>query len=163
MKYSFTFAEWKNSGSMIRASVYCAAHKRAPWVIMCPGFTSHRIGPKYFYVSIARHLAANGINQDGYYEFGPHEMKIDFLNEFKKCRPVSALSNGFKGKMLLLQGDKDDQITVKESKAYVVTARKSGIPSTYRIVKNGDHRFSSVQSRAFIQQTIVPWIKENII
>jgi fermentation-respiration switch protein FrsA (DUF1100 family) len=256
MKYSFKFAQWKNSGTMIRASVYHAQNKRAVWVILCPGFTSHRIGPKYFYVSIARYLASNGIsalsfdfsgtgesdglfsditisslcsdlisacnfvkdrykasklvalghsfggtiavltapqipidglilispladtakhargqehivkhgiNQDGYYEFGPHEMKIDFLNEFKKCNPVSALSSGFRGKLLLLQGDKDEQIKARESKAYAVMAGKTGIPCTHHIVKNGDHRFSSVQSRAFIQQSIVTWIKENII
>lgn len=255
MNYSFTFAKWKNSGSVIRASVYRAKGKSTPWVILCPGFTSHRIGPKYFYVSIARHLASNGIsaiafdfrgtgesdglfsditvssfcsdlvstvrfikkshnpqkiialghsfggtvaalasgkaafdglilispladvakhagnhehivkrgiNSEGYYEFGPHEMKIDFFNEFKTCNPVAALAHGFWGKILLLQGDHDDQISIEESKAYAVMAEKTGIPCTYHLVKNGDHRFSNVQSRAFIQQMIVTWIKEHV-
>jgi len=255
MKYSFSFAEWKNSGSMIRASVYSAARKQAPWVILCPGFTSHRIGPKYFYVSIARHLAENGIsaitfdfsgtgesdglfsditvsslvsdlvstvhfvnkrytpqkiialghsfggtiaalasqkasfdglilispladvakhagehehivkrgvNSAGFYEFGPHEMNIGFLDGFRKCDPVAALAHGFRGKIVLLQGDNDNQISIDESKAYTVMAEKNGISCAYHLVRNGDHRFSNVQSRAFIQQTIVTWIKEHV-
>lgn len=256
MEYSFQFAEWKNDGNTIRASLYITQNNNAPWVILCPGFTSHRLGPKYFYVSIARYLASNGIsansfdfsgtgesdglfsditvstlcsdfisayhfvkdnyspskimalghsfggtiatlaldkisidglilispladikkhtkqheyivkngiNPEGYYEFGPHEMKIDFLKEFRECDPVDALSSGFKGKMILLQGDNDEQITPEESSAYLNKAQNSGIESTYHIVKNGDHRFSNVSSRKFIQQTIVNWIKENIL
>ena len=256
MDYSFKFAEWENQGKTIRASLYIAQNKDAPWVIMCPGFTSNRIGPKYFYVSMARFFASNGINtnsfdfsgcgesdglfsgisissfcsdlisayffiknnfdtskvvvlghsfggtiaalsaekilikglvlispladtakhaqkheyivkkginQEGYYEFGPHEMKIDFLDGFRETDPVNALSKNFKGKIILLQGEVDEQITTEESSAYLNRARDLGIDIDYHIVKDGDHRFFNLSSRKFIQETIVKWIKEKIL
>lgn len=256
MDYSFKFAEWENQGKTIRASLYITAGKESPWIIMCPGFTSNRIGPKYFYTTMARHFASNGIsvisfdftgsgesdglfsditissmcsdlvsayhfvksnytpskflilghslggtiaaltldnitidglilispladtkkhakqheyivtngtNEEGYYEFGPHKMNIDFLNEFKACDPVNAISKNFNGKIILLQGDNDDQITPKESFVYLNRAHDLDIDIMYHTVKNGDHRFSSVSGRNFIQQAIANWIKEKIL
>ncbi|MFC1476507.1 alpha/beta hydrolase family protein [Fibrobacterota bacterium] len=253
---TFKFAEWENESKTIRASLYITEGKEAPWIIMCPGFTSNRIGPKYFYTTMARHFTSNGIsvvsfdfagtgesdglfsditissmcsdlisayhfvksnytlskllvlghslggtiaaltlkditidglilispladtkkhseqheyivtnglNEEGYYEFGPHEMKIDFLNEFKTCDPVNAISKNFKGKIILLQGDNDDQITPEESFVFLNRAHDCDIDIMYHTVKNGDHRFSNVPSRKFIQQTIVNWIKEKIL
>lgn len=255
MDYSCKFAEWENQGKTIRASLYIAQNNDAPWVIMCPGFTSNRIGPKYFYVSMARYFASNGINansfdfsgcgesdglfsdisissfcsdllsayyyiknnfdpskvlvlghsfggtvaaltaekilikglilispladtkkhaqgheyivkkginREGFYEFGPHEMKIDFLNGFRESDPVNAISKNFTGKIILLQGEVDEQITPEESSAYLTRARDLGIDIDYHIVQNGDHRFFNVSSRKFIQETIVNWIKEKI-
>ena len=254
--HTFKFAEWENLGKTIRASLFIAEGKEAPWIIMCPGFTSNRIGPKYFYTTMARHFApsgisvisfdfagtgesdglfsditvstmcsdltsaynyitknytplkllvlghsfggtiaaltldtlnidglilispladtqkhakqhehivTNGINKEGYYEFGPHEMKIDFLNEFRACDPVTAINKKFKGKIILLQGDNDEQITPEESFVFLNRAHDLDIAITYHTVKNGDHRFSSVPCRKFIQQTIVNWIKEKIL
>jgi dipeptidyl aminopeptidase/acylaminoacyl peptidase len=256
MDYSFKFAEWENQGKTIRASLYSTKGKEAPWIIMCPGFTSNRIGPKYFYTIMARHFASNsisvisfdfagtgesdglfsditvssmcsdlisaynyiksnykpskllvlghsfggtiaaltldnitldglilispladtkkhakqheyivtnGINKEGCYEFGPHEMKIDFLNEFRACDPVNAISKNFKGKIILLQGDNDEQITPEESFVFLNRAHDLDIDILYHTVKNADHRFSNVASRNFIQQTIVNWIKEKIL
>lgn len=256
MEYSFQFAEWENRGKILRGSMYLTRNKDAPWVILCHGFTSHRIGPNYFYVSIARHLASQGIcsiafdfsgcgesdglfsdvtissmcsdlvsayhyvkdnykptnifllghsfggtiavltahnisvpglilispvadtvkqaqlnenvlkngkNEDGYYEFGPNEMSITFWNELKECNPVSIFSQNFKGSLILLQGENDDQITVEESSAYIDVAKKSDINTTYHIITNADHRFSDVKSRKFINQTIAKWIKETVL
>lgn len=254
--HTFKFTEWGNAGKTIRASLYISKEKEAPWIIMCPGFTSNRIGPKYFYTTMARYFASNGIsvisfdftgtgesdglfsdvtvssmcsdlisaynyikinynpskllflghslggtiaalaldniaidglilispladtkkhakqheyivtngiNEEGYYEFGPHEMKIGFLKEFKTCDPVKSINKNFKGKMILLQGDSDDQITPEESFVFLNRAHDLDIDIVYHTVKKGDHRFSNVQSRKFIQQAIVDWIKEKIL
>ncbi len=256
MEHSFQFAEWENQGKTIRASIYFAKDKEVPWVVLCHGFTSHRIGPNYLFVTIARYLASQGFcsvafdfsgcgesdgffsettissmcsdllscyniirdnyepskflllghsfggvivaltahkifadglillspladikkhtesykyiinkgeNKEGFYEFGPHEMSIKFFQEMKECDPVSIFSRNFKGSMILLQGDNDEQITVEESLAYIDAARKHGINSTYHIVKNADHRFSTVQCREFLNSAIANWIKEIIL
>ena len=69
MDYTFQFAEWQNGNRYIRASLYIAQNPNAPWVIMCHGFTSHRIGPNYFFTGIAKHLASSGISVNAF-DFG---------------------------------------------------------------------------------------------
>ncbi len=253
MEHSFESVQWKNQGKIIRASKYITEKENAPWVILCHGFTGHRIGPNYLYVSIGRYLASQGINaiafdatgcgesegqfvdigvssfcsdlvsaykyinnnsskifvlghsfggtvavlsldkididglilispladipkhiklhehilkkgknEGGYYEFGPHEMKIDFLNELKRCDPLSVLSSSSVKKLILFQGDDDQDIPVEESQVYVDKAREFNIDTVYHIVKDADHRFLNVQSRTFLQNAIADWIKESV-
>jgi pimeloyl-ACP methyl ester carboxylesterase len=46
----------------LRASVHCAKPTRGAWVIMNHGFMSHRLGPDYLYVGLARTLADAGVS-----------------------------------------------------------------------------------------------------
>jgi dipeptidyl aminopeptidase/acylaminoacyl peptidase len=254
MDYALEFVHWENKGITIRATQYVTNNKTAPWVILCHGFTSHRIGPSYFFVALGRYLASSGVNaltfdfagcgesegqftditvsslcsdlvsayrfvndsynpsklfilghsfggtvavlsldiiaidglilispladiqkhiqlhehilkkgknKDGYYEYGSHEMKIDFLNELRKCDPLSVLSSDSVKRIILFQGDSDEDIPVEESQVYVDKARELDIDTVYHIVKDADHRFLSVNSRTFLQNTIADWIKES--
>ncbi len=256
MDYSFKFAEWENRNNYIRASLYIAQNKNAPWVILCHGFTSHRIGPNYFFTGIARYLASRGIsvnafdfggcgesdgnfsdititslcsdlvsaykyikktfapakilllghsfggsiavltapslsidglilispladtkkraqsheyiltsgaNDSGCYEYGPHELKLKFLNELKDCDPVAALSKEITDNIILFQGNCDQEIPIQESAAYIERIKELGIEPAYHIVKDADHRFSTVGSRHFLNQTLVTWIKEHVL
>lgn len=253
MDYSFKFAQWENRGKAIRASLYLTEKENAPWVILCHGFTGHRIGPNYLFVSLCQHLASQGINaiaydsagcgesegqfadmtittlcsdlvsaygyvQDkyspslvallghsfggtvvaltldrirtdglilispladikkhiqthehilkqgknvaGYYEYGPHEMRIDFLDELRECDPFSAFSKETIKKIILFQGDADKDIPVKESRFYVDKANEEGIDIEYHIVKDADHGFLTVPGRIFLKNTLVDWLKE---
>lgn len=253
MSESFKYVQWEHEGSAIRGSLFTTRERNAPWVILCHGFTGHRIGPNYLFVELGRHFALQGINtiaydsrgcgesdgefaditiaslrsdlvsayriikekynppsihilghsfggtvaawaldrisvdglilvspladipkhiksheyiltqgknSDGFYEYGPHEMKIDFLNELKSCEPFSALRKSTIKGLLLFQGDADQDIPVEESRMYVDAARKHGIETVYHIVKEADHRFRTVQSRIFLRNTITAWIKE---
>lgn len=255
MEQSFAFQEWNNQGNLLRASVYRPiGENNNTWVLFCHGFTGHRIGPSYLFVTIARHLAAQGIhaltfdftgcgesegsfadctistmrsdlisayyflknnyqptkiillgysfggtiaaltahtisvqdlvllspladigkhshrhehilnegkNENGYYEFGAHEMKIQFLNEMKECQPVYTFSQNFNGRVLLLQGAVDEQITIEESKAYIDAAQTQGITSQYYTIENADHIFANIPSRQFINTILTDWIKES--
>lgn len=256
MEYTFQFAEWQNKNKYIRASLYIAQNKNAPWVIMCHGFTSNRIGPNYFFTRIAQYLAsrgisvnafdfggcgesdgnfsdititslcsdlvsaykhikktfapakilllghsfgasiavltapslsidglilispladtkkhaksheyilANGINEDGCYEYGPHELKLNFFNELNDCDPVAALSKETTDNIILFQGNCDQQIPIQESTAYIKRLKELGIEPVCHIVKDADHRFSTVGSRHFLHQTLVTWIKEHVL
>jgi esterase/lipase len=256
MDYTFQFAEWQNKNKYIRASLYIAQNKHAPWVIMCHGFTSHRIGPNYFFTGIAQYCASHGISvnafdfggcgesdgnfsdititslcsdlvsaykyvqkrfspsrilllghsfggtiavltapslaidglilispladtkkhaqshehilthgadDSGCYEYGPHELKINFLKELKESDPVNALSKKVTNNIIFFQGDCDEQISMQESSAYSDRVKELGIEPVYHIIPGADHRYSTVKGRKFLQQTVVTWIKEHVL
>lgn len=256
MDHSLHFVSWQNCGKTIRATLMLSERQDVPLVIMVHGFTSHRIGPGYFFTSIARYCAGhginalafdctgcgesdglfsdvsissmgadlqsaysfvkqmynpsgifllghsfggtvvalnahrlpnsglilispladtakharqheyvmkNGMNPHGNYEFGPHEIGAAFLDELKACKPVDALTNKSTNAMLLFQGSSDTQVTIDEAESYIAKARESGIAGTNHIVANADHRFSTVQSRKMVENTLVRWIKERIL
>jgi uncharacterized protein len=101
-----------------------------------------------------------GPNARGYFENGPHEMALAFLEGLKSVDPVSSLIQGFHGKLLLMQGDADDSISVNESRTYVHAAMKSGIETEYHILKNADHNYSTVAHFEKICSTVTSWAKE---
>lgn len=102
-----------------------------------------------------------GPNTQGYYENGPHEMALAFLDGLKSVDPVASLIQGFHGSLLCMQGDADDSISVNESRMYVDAAMKKGIETVYRILKNADHNYSSVTHFANICKTATSWAKER--
>lgn len=256
MDHSLHFVSWQNSGKTLRATLMLSERQDVPLVIMVHGFTSHRIGPGYFFTSIARYLAGHGINAlafdcagcgesdglfsditissmgadlrsaysfvkqmynpskifllghsfggtivalnahalpnsglilispladttkhaqqheyvlrngknpHGHYEFGPHEIGANFLNELQSCEPVAALTKKSTEAILLFQGGADTQVTIDEAERYIAMSRELGIAETHHIVADADHRFSSVQSRKMVENTIVRWIKERIL
>ncbi len=61
MSYSFEYVNWEHAGKVIRGSVYRAKDASGPWVICAHGFTNNRMGPEYLFVSLAKHLAACGV------------------------------------------------------------------------------------------------------
>jgi|WetSurMetagenome_2_1015567.scaffolds.fasta_scaffold327389_2 uncharacterized protein len=104
-----------------------------------------------------------GPNADGLYENGPHEMALAFLAGLKSIDPVTAVTDNFKGKMLLMQGDSDASITVGESARYVNEALKAGIETSYHILKNADHNYSTVFHIKTLCSTVTSWAKERFL
>jgi uncharacterized protein len=102
-----------------------------------------------------------GPNMSGFYENGPHEMALAFLDGLKSIDPVAAITDHFKGKLLLMQGDSDASIAVSESARYVNGALKTGIETTYLILRNADHNYSSVSNFKTICSTVTSWVKER--
>ena len=250
----FSFTEWKNGGAVLRGSLHLTRAKGAPWFIFCHGFTGQRLGPGYFFVRLARDLAAAGFsslrfdfsgcgeseglfrdmtidtmnsdllsavrlvrrsyapsriilighslggmvaglccgkakpdglvllspvadpqglirrraaimeagtNARGFYENGPHEMALGFLDGLRKADPVAVVAAEFHGKLLLVQGDCDTSISVAESGRYVNAAREAGIETVYHILKSADHNYSSVSHFQTISSTVTAWAKER--
>jgi len=102
-----------------------------------------------------------GPNDNGLYENGPHEMALAFLDGLKSIDPVAAVTDHFKGRLLLMQGDSDASIAVSESARYVHEALKTGIETMYHILKNADHNYSSVSHFKTVCSTVTSWVKER--
>lgn len=106
-------------------------------------------------------LIAAGPNTDGNYENGPHEMSISFLQHLKGYDPVEELYSGFKGPLLLIQGDADPSIAVEESYRYVERAQAASLHVDYHLLKNADHNFYRVADVNTVIATTVTWVKEH--
>lgn len=108
-------------------------------------------------------IIESGPNTGGFYENGPHEMNISFLDSLKGIDPVKQMICGFNGELLLIQGDKDDSISVKESGRYVHMARKTGIKTSYFLFPGADHNYSKVIHVKNLCRTITTWAKERFL
>ena len=104
-----------------------------------------------------------GPNSSGYYENGPHEMALPFLDSLKTVDPVEVMSRRFRGRLLLIQGDRDASIPVAESGRYVHAARKAGIDTAYYILKNADHTYATVSHFKTVCSTVTSWVKERFL
>lgn len=108
-------------------------------------------------------IISRGPNHNGFYENGPHEMGLNFLTALEGVDPVVAMQTGFKGRLLLLQGDADPSVSVAESGRYGEGAAQSDIPVRIRIFNGVDHNFTTVDSTRTICSIIPAWIMENFV
>lgn len=115
-----------------------------------PGGIAHR----------RKDLLEAGPNATGFYENGPHEMSLSFLDSLKGYDPTEEFASAYTGSMLLLQGDNDPSIAVDESYRYVAAAETASIPCRYRMISGADHNFSRVADVRTVITTIVSWTKE---
>jgi pimeloyl-ACP methyl ester carboxylesterase len=105
----------------------------------------------------------NGPNQLGYFELGPHEMALEFIDDLHNAKPLESIAERYQGDLLIFHGDHDQRIATTEAQAYVDSASKRGLNATYHELKNADHRFSSVASRQVICEVMTTWIKERFL
>lgn len=143
-------------GGMI-AALACAAIKPQGLVLLSPVADAQGL------IMRRKAMIDAGPNSDGLYENGPHEMSLAFLDGLKSIDPVTAVTDHFRGKMLLVQGDSDTSIAVSESARYVNEALKAGIETSYHIFINADHNFSTVQHFTTLCSTITSWVKERFL
>ena len=143
-------------GGMI-ASICCAGSKPDGLVLFAP------VGDPASLIKRRTAVINAGPNKNGFYENGPHEMALPFLDGLKSVDPVAEFAASFRGPMLLIQGDMDTSITVAESKRYVDAALNVGIQTDYHIFKNADHNFSSVSHSAAIIATTTIWAKDRFL
>jgi pimeloyl-ACP methyl ester carboxylesterase len=141
-------------GGMI-AALECAAIKPDGLALISPVADAQGI------IKRRETIMKAGPNADGLFENGPHEMALAFLDGLKSIDPVAAVSGHFKGKLLLFQGDCDESITVGESARYVHESLKAGIETTYHVIRNADHNFSTVSHFKTLCSTITSWVKER--
>jgi pimeloyl-ACP methyl ester carboxylesterase len=106
-------------------------------------------------------LLEAGPNRKGFYENGPHEMSLTFLNRMLGFDPVQELVSSFTGKLLLIHGDRDPSISVDESYRYIAAARAASIPADYHLLPGADHNYSRVTDVATVIETSLSWIKEH--
>ncbi len=78
MEEHFSYVEWEYSGYTLRGSIHETKEAGGVWVIFSHGFTSHRMGPEYLYVSLSRNLSAHGINSLRFDYTGAGESDGDF-------------------------------------------------------------------------------------
>lgn len=106
-------------------------------------------------------LLEAGPNATGFYENGPHEMSLTFLDGLQGFDPAREFATGFTGKLLLLQGERDLSISVDESYRYITAAQQAKIPCSYHALPGADHNFSRVADVRTVVTTIVSWTKEH--
>jgi len=104
-------------------------------------------------------VLAAGRNRRGFYENGPHEMSLSFVDDLKRCDPLSALS-GFAGRMIVFQGEADKSITIDESRLYIEKATSGGLDASYHVLAGNDHNFTTVAGVEYLCTTIGAWARE---
>ncbi|MBN1575719.1 MAG: alpha/beta fold hydrolase [Chitinispirillaceae bacterium] len=102
-----------------------------------------------------------GTNRRGFYENGPHEMSLMFLDRLLGFDPVQELVSSFSGKMLLIHGDRDPSVSVDESYRYAAMAKEASIAAEYHLLTGADHNYSRVSDVTAVIDTTVAWIKEH--
>jgi uncharacterized protein len=143
-------------GGMI-ASICCVGAKPDGLVLLAP------VGNPKGLIARRGTIMNAGPNKNGFYENGPHEMALPFLDGLKSIDPVAEMATSFHGSLLLLQGDSDASISVGESKRYADAARRAGIETSYHVLKNADHNFSSVSFFDTVFATTISWAKERFL
>lgn len=143
-------------GGMI-ASLCCTEAKPDGLVLLAP------VGNPKGLIERRKTILEAGPNKHGYYENGPHEMALPFMEELKSVDPVGEFAVSFRGPLLLMQGDGDMSISVRESKRYVDAALKAGIETSYHILKNADHNFSTVSYFNAVFSTTTSWARERFL
>ncbi|MBN2188868.1 MAG: alpha/beta fold hydrolase [Chitinispirillaceae bacterium] len=141
-------------GGMI-AALECASIKPDGLVLLSPVADAQGL------IKRRKTIMKAGPNAGGFFENGPHEMALAFLDGLKSIDPVAAVAGHFKGKLLLFQGNCDESITVVESARYVHESLKAGIETTYHVIRNADHNFSAVSHFKTLCSTSTSWIKER--
>lgn len=106
-------------------------------------------------------LLEAGPNPSGFYENGPHEMSLSFLDSLQGFDPVAEMADSFRGNLLLLQGDNDLSIALDESRRYVDAAVCKQIPAQYHVISGSDHNFSRVADVTMVITTVVTWTREH--
>lgn len=102
-----------------------------------------------------------GPNDQGYFEYGPHEMNLSFADHLH-VDPVNSLCNNLKGPLLVIQGDADSSIPVQESAVYITEAAQIGIDTEYHVFKGADHNYTRVCDVKSLCSTVINWAKEHI-
>lgn len=143
-------------GGMIAA--LCAAQVAAEGVMLLAP-----VGDPEGLIRRRKALLDAGPNNRGYFENGPHEMSIEFLDHLQGFDPAAALAANFSGSMLLVQGDCDQSIAVAESFRYIELAKNYPITTAYHLIKGADHNFSRVSDVTMLTTTIPLWIKEHFL
>lgn len=108
-------------------------------------------------------IIKSGPNSEGFYEHGPHEMDSSFAATLLEINPVETLCKDLKGALLLIQGDSDKSIPVKESSVYITEARKCGIDCEYHLFNGADHNFLRVSDVKLLCRTVINWAKEHTL
>lgn len=108
-----------------------------------------------------KEMMAAGPNSRGFYENGPHELNPRFLDGLEGIDPPALLATTFKGKLLLMQGGRDQSISVAESNRYVEAARAAGIETVARVLDNADHCYSTVADFTTVCSTVSAWVGER--
>ncbi|MBN1307747.1 MAG: alpha/beta fold hydrolase [Chitinispirillaceae bacterium] len=142
-------------GGMIAAR--CAADTGAEGLILLSP-----VGDPQGLVRQHKALLEAGTNRRGFYENGPHEMSLLFLDRLLGFDPVGELVASFSGNMLLIHGDRDPSISIDESYRYVAAAKEASIAADYRLLPGADHNYSRVPDVVAVIETTVTWIREHV-
>jgi alpha-beta hydrolase superfamily lysophospholipase len=140
-------------GGMI-AALSCAKAKADGLALFAP------VGDPMGLIRRRKDILKTGPNASGYYENGPHEMSLSFIDGLKNIAPPAAMAANFHGRLLLIQGDADASIAVLESARYVKAAGSAGIATAYYILQGADHNFSTVATMNKACRMLTEWTKE---
>ena len=103
-----------------------------------------------------------GVNARGFYENGPHEMSLSFVDDLTKYNPL-AEGIVFNQPLLVLHGDADESIELTESALYPAAWHLQNIDNTYCVLPGADHNFSTVRDVELVLSTISSWMKERFL
>lgn len=138
------------------AATLAAPHvKAAGLILLAPLCDTKGIVQRY------RPVLEQSHHPDALFEHGSFMMKPSFLVDIAKHDPLSVFDEGYKGDLLLFQGDEDRAVSVRESGRYVHRARRRGVPCGYHLLGGVDHQFSSARAIAFLGRRMAQWIQGN--
>ncbi|MBD3420123.1 MAG: alpha/beta fold hydrolase [Chitinivibrionales bacterium] len=108
---------------------------------------------------LKKDVVQQGKNSSGFYEYGPHQMREDFLSDAAHYDPLRDMTQ-FHGRLLVIHGDSDQSAPIHESETCVHHAETAGIDCRYYRIKNADHNFSTVSQTRIVFEHIGDWIEE---
>jgi pimeloyl-ACP methyl ester carboxylesterase len=97
--------------------------------------------------------------RDGKVDLAGNVLGSKFLIDLKKLGDSFPLLKNFKGKALILHGDKDRSVPVVEASVY---KKVLGSRATLRILKGSDHTFNRSDWEKTLLATTAQWLKKNL-
>lgn len=124
-------------------------------VLWAAGATAPRMFPRYV------HLAGQNRHrwlEQGEWDFGGNVLGSRFLRDLERMKSHLPVLTRFKGKALVLHGDRDASVPVSEAEIYRKTLKKAKV----QILKGADHTFNRSDWEKTVIDTTVHWVKKNL-
>jgi len=97
--------------------------------------------------------------RDGMVDLAGNVLGSKFLADLKKLGDSFPLLRNFKGKALIIHGDKDRSVPVAEAFVY---KKVLGPRATSRILKGADHTYNRKDWEKIVLETTAKWLKKNL-
>ena len=94
----------------------------------------------------------------GHVDLNGERMGIQWLEDTARQDPLGEAAK-FKGKVLIVQGSKDQTTPIQQARLYL---KRFGPQARLHVIRGADHTFNHFNWESEAIQTTVPWFKKNL-
>ena len=110
------------------------------------------------YFDISRRAGAIPGEYQTYYDVGGLKLAGEFIEELRKTDVVNE-SKGYRGRVLLVHGERDEKIPIASAGSYM---DMYGGNACLRVIEGADHQFSSIEWKEKVYQYSIDFLKNQI-